>query len=145
MYSQLLRDHGLINWIGGSDYNFRTKTAKDTFARDVNRLLAQTEVEPKELYTAKQVHGTNVAYCDGESGEPFIIGRHIQNADGLLTDKQEVALIIKFADCTPIVLYDPVKKVQASVHSGWRGTASKISHIAIRKMITDFGSKKKIS
>ena len=35
-----------------------------------------------------------------------------------------------------------VKKVQASVHSGWRGTASKISHIAIRKMITDFGSKK---
>lgn len=140
MYSQLLKDHGLMNLIGGSDYNFRTATAPDTFAYDINRLLIQAEIEPKTLYTAKQVHGTAVKYCDGENGDPFIIGRHHPNADGLLTDKAEVALVIKFADCTPIILYDPVKRVQASVHSGWRGTAEKISHVAIQKMVDDFGS-----
>lgn len=140
MYSQLLKDHGLMNLIGGSDYNFRTATAPDTFAYDMNRLLAQAEIEPKMLYTAKQVHGTNVKYCDGENGESFIIGQHIPNADGLLTDKEEIALVIKFADCTPIILFDPVNKVQASVHSGWRGTVEKISHVAIQKMVEDFGS-----
>lgn len=142
MYSQLLKDHGLMNLIGGSDYNFRPATAKESFADDVNRLLIQAEIEPKKLYSAKQVHEANVTYCDGTNGEPYLIGRHIQNSDGLMTDKKAIALMIKFADCTPIVLYDPIEKVQAVVHSGWRGTVAKISHVAINKMIAEFGVKK---
>lgn len=143
MHSQLLRDHGLVNLIGGSDYNFRlATTAEASFKQDINRLLTQAEVEPKELYTAKQIHSTNIAYCDGKNGASFIDGRHFEDTDGLITDQAGVALLIKFADCTPIVLFDPIKRVQASIHSGWRGTANNISQIAIEKMVQTFGSKK---
>jgi len=142
MISQLLQEQGLVNLIGGSHYNFRQATNKDFFAKDIERLLEQAEMTPETVYTAKQVHGTNIAYGDGKNGEKFVIGRHFKDTDGLITNKKEVALLIKFADCTPIVLYDPAKQVQASIHSGWRGTAAKISHIAIRKMVKEFGSKK---
>lgn len=142
MYSQLLKENGLVNLVGGSDYNFRLATAKETFADDVQKLLVQAEIGLKELYAATQVHEINVAYADGETGEDYVIGRHFEQTDGLMTDKKDIALLIKFADCTPIVLFDPVEKVQAVVHSGWRGTVDKISHAALRKMTEEFGVKK---
>lgn len=140
MYSKLLEEHGLVTYIGGSDFNFRMATAADTFADDAKVLLKQADINPKAIYTGNQVHGGTVTYADGENGEAFVIGQNIGDADGLITDKEEVALLIKFADCTPIVFFDPVKKVQASVHSGWRSTAKKISHVAIQKMVGNFGS-----
>lgn len=142
MYSKRLHDHGLINWIGGAESNFRQATAGEEFASNVKRLLEQADMQPKELYSGHQTHGKHVAYCDGENGEPFIIGRQFQNTDGLLTDKADIALLIKFADCTPVVLFDPKTKVQAVVHSGWRSTVEKISHVALRKMIEEYNVKK---
>lgn len=142
MHSEVLKDNGLVNLVGGRDYNFRLARAEETFADDVKSLLQKAGIEPKDLYAATQVHGTTVAYADGKAGEPYLIGKHFKDTDGLITDKPNVALLIKFADCTPVVLYEPVKKVQAVVHSGWRGTVEKISHEAIHIMTKDFGAKK---
>ena len=143
MQSKLLRENGLLNKIGGSDYNFRSATAKDSIKADVERLLAEAEMtDALTVYTGKQIHGKNVAYADGEMGDKFVIGRHFTETDGLITDKPGVALLIKYSDCTPVVLFDPVKNVQASVHSGWRSTVLKISHVAIDKMVKEFGCQK---
>lgn len=142
MHSEVLKDNGLVNLVGGRDYNFRLARAEETFADDVKSLLQKAGIEPKDLYAATQVHGTTVAYADGKAGEPYLIGKHFKDTDGLITDNPNVALLIKFADCTPVVLYEPVKKVQAVVHSGWRGTVEKISHEAIHIMTKDFGAKK---
>lgn len=143
MHSKILQEHGLLNKIGGSDYNFRSATQKESIKEDVERLLKEASITgAREVYTAKQIHGKNVAYADGKLGDDFVIGRHFKDTDGLITDKPGVALLIKYADCTPIVLYDPVKKVQASVHSGWRSTVQKISHEALRQMEEDFGCKR---
>lgn len=143
MHSKLLRENGLLNKIGGSGYNFRSATAKDSIKVDVERLLAEAEMADAEtVYTGKQIHGKNVAYADGEMGEEFVVGRHFTDTDGLITDKPGVALLIKYADCTPVVLFDPVNNVQASVHSGWRSTVQKISHAAIDKMVNEFGCQK---
>ena len=143
MYSKLLKDHGLLNKIGGNDYNFRSATANDSIKDDVERLLTEAGMtDAKTVYTGKQIHGKHVAYADGEMGKTFVIGRHFTDTDGLITDKPGVALLIKYADCTPIALFDPVKKVQAIVHSGWRSTVQKISHEAIDKMVHEFGCDK---
>ena len=140
MQSALLKKNGLLNKIGGSHYNFRSATAKDSIKSDVERLLEEAGMaDALTVYTTKQVHGNHVAYADGEMGEDFVIGRHFTNTDGLITDKPGVSLLIKYADCTPIVLFDPIKNVQASVHSGWRSTVQKISHVAIDKMVNEFG------
>lgn len=142
MYSKLLRENGLKNFIGGMGYNFRYDKAPETFKADAQRLLKEADIRSENVYTGRQTHQTNVAYCNGEMGEPFVIGHQFPDTDGLITDRAGVVLMIKFADCTPIVFYDPVKKVQAAVHSGWRSTVGKIAHVALNKMIDDFGSSK---
>lgn len=140
MYSSsLLTKHGLVNGIAGSEYNFRYQKAGEKVVSDVEKLTEELQVTPKEIYTGQQTHSTNIAYVDGENGEEFVFGKTFKNTDGLITDQSNIALLIKFADCTPVVLYDPIKKVQASVHSGWRGTVQKISSHAVEKMTKEFG------
>lgn len=62
------------------------------------------------------------------------------DADGLVTNLPGVTLAVYSADCIPVLLYDPVKRVIAAVHAGWRGTALKIAAGAVEKMIREFGS-----
>ena len=61
------------------------------------------------------------------------------NVDGLVTDKSEISLSLRFADCTPIFLYDPVKNVIGNIHSGWRGTVQKIGQKGVEKMVKEYG------
>ena len=65
------------------------------------------------------------------------------NIDGLVTDKSGISLSLRFADCTPIFLYDKVKNVIGNIHSGWRGTVQKIGQKGVEKMIEEYGSNPK--
>ncbi|OGN62894.1 MAG: hypothetical protein A3F09_00145 [Chlamydiae bacterium RIFCSPHIGHO2_12_FULL_49_11] len=60
--------------------------------------------------------------------------------DGVITQRRDVALVIRHADCQPIVLYDPGREVLGAVHAGWRGMVSGIVQVAVRKMESRFGS-----
>ncbi|MBQ6840680.1 MAG: peptidoglycan editing factor PgeF [Bacilli bacterium] len=71
-------------------------------------------------------------------------GRNIpefNDCDGLITNQKETPLAITTADCIPIIIYDPVNKVIANVHSGWKGTLNTIIINAINKMQDSFDSK----
>ena len=140
MHSIQLTQHGLTHFIAGSAYNFRALTAKTHFIDDTKRALDQMQIKPDELYTGTQVHGVNIAYCDGTNGEDYLIGRNFPDTDGLITDQPNIALLIKYADCSPIVLFDPVKRVHALLHAGWRGTVQRISEHALVMMENRFGS-----
>ena len=86
-----------------------------------------------ELTTAAAVHGANLARVD----EPHEV---VQGVDGLVTDKRDVALFATFADCYPIVLWDPMKRVAALVHAGWRGTKAGVAAAAVGYMKGEYGS-----
>ena len=60
--------------------------------------------------------------------------------DAIATRVENIALAVKTADCLPVLIADPVKNVVAAVHSGWRGTLSRILPCAIREMQRAFGS-----
>lgn len=143
MHSKRLEAHGLINKVAGSEYNFRSQKIGEAVKKDVTTLLHELGIHPTELYSAQQKHTAHIAYADGMNGEPFLYGRTFQETDGLITDKKNVALLIKFADCTPVVLFDPERGIQASVHSGWRGTCQRISLRAIEKMEKEFHCQRK--
>lgn len=64
------------------------------------------------------------------------------NIDGLITNKKDISLSLRFADCTPILFYDPKKNVIGNIHSGWRGTVQKIGQKGALKMIEVYGCKK---
>ena len=60
--------------------------------------------------------------------------------DGLTTNVPGVGLIVFAADCTPVLLYDPVRQTIGAVHAGWRGTAAGIAANAVRQMRELYGS-----
>ena len=59
--------------------------------------------------------------------------------DGLITNTPGVALVVFTADCTPILLHDPVTGAVGAVHAGWRGTAANIAGKAVKAMCEAFG------
>jgi len=64
-----------------------------------------------------------------------------EDTDALITTKEDLFLLISFADCTPVFLYEPLAGVIASVHSGWRGTKKRIVQKTLEKMFKTFDAK----
>ena len=97
-------------------------------------------VKPTERYSGYQIHSDNIGCIrDISEGEDYPTGKVFYDTDGLVTDLDNIAIISRFADCTPVILYDPVKRVQANVHSGWKGTLLKIGGKAVDKMTAEYG------
>lgn len=139
MYSHKLQEAGIEHYIAGVGYNFKVATVGPAIADEMKRALIDGQMRPDVLYSGNQTHSATVAYCDGQTGDDYYFGKNFIETDGLLTDKPGVALLVKYADCTPIVLYDPVQKILANLHSGWRGTVQKISAVMVERMVTEFG------
>ncbi len=89
-------------------------------------------LDSSALTTIGSVHGAAVARADAAGGS-------IDDVDGLVTDRQDVAIFATFADCYPIVLWDPEKRVTGLVHAGWRGTAAGVAAAAARFMAAEYG------
>jgi YfiH family protein len=85
-----------------------------------------------ELTTVGSVHGAAVARVD----EPV---DSVDDVDALVTDQPGVALFATYADCYPIVLWDPEKKVAGLVHAGWRGTQAGVAAVAVTFMQDEYG------
>jgi len=83
------------------------------------------------------VHGTNVVYADA----PRLLDQPAIQADILLTDRPEVSLFMRFADCVPILFHDPLKKVVGISHAGWLGTLRGTAASAVRAMQDRYGCK----
>nr|WP_320023720.1 peptidoglycan editing factor PgeF [uncultured Draconibacterium sp.] len=64
----------------------------------------------------------------------------ISETDALVTNQSGLCLCVQTADCVPVLLFDPVAKVIAAIHAGWRGTVSGIVANAVDKMTTNYGT-----
>ena len=84
----------------------------------------------ESIYDVWQVHGTEVI-CT-QSARPLDV-EHIK-ADAIATDRPEVTLFMRFADCVPILLYDPNKRVVSIIHAGWMGTVKKIISYTLKTL-----------
>lgn len=62
-----------------------------------------------------------------------------ERCDALVTGTKNLFIAVSIADCTPVMLFDPVTKTTAGIHAGWRGTASKIVKKTIAKMFVHCG------
>ncbi len=61
-------------------------------------------------------------------------------ADIILTDNPQVSLFMRYADCVPILLYDPQKRAIALAHAGWQGTVKRVAQAAVEAMQSRYGS-----
>ncbi len=107
-----------------------------------NTLCAALEINPERLIFPKQTHTATVktiasSFFDMDKEEKK---RFLNEIDAVITNLKGVCVAIKTADCVPVLLYDPKRKVVAAVHAGWRGTVQDIVIKTIQKMIKEFGT-----
>lgn len=145
-----LLELGVNNAYGLIPGNYRTSgygVGKNEVDEAVNcyRLLCDClEVDYRNVVKPVQKHSGNVR-CVGVDvkvgcTEKFVINdKALDNVDGLVTDKKGMILATTNADCILLLFYDPVKRVIANVHSGWRGTFQKIAVNAVNKMRVEYG------
>lgn len=97
-------------------------------------LLAKAlNIEKKQMVSPKQTHSKNI----GLVKSPKDI---FPNTDALITNVTGICIYVRTADCVPILLYDPVQKAIAAIHSGWKSTLQEISRHTIKIMQKEFGT-----
>ncbi|NCP88329.1 MAG: peptidoglycan editing factor PgeF [Anaerolineae bacterium CG_4_9_14_3_um_filter_57_17] len=106
-----------------------------------NRHLAFQAVgrEPSSMFDVWQVHSADVVVVN--AAHPHFNNPLELKADAMITDNPRVTLFMRFADCTPILLYDPRRGVVGIVHAGWLGTVRKTAARAVEMMRAAYGSR----
>jgi YfiH family protein len=105
--------------------------------RENSRLaLAALERDPASVFDVWQVHGVEVVIAEAPHSPE---SPHMQ-ADAILTDRPGLTLMMRFADCVPIMLHDPVRKVAGIAHAGWMGTLRGTVRFAVEAMQKHYGS-----
>lgn len=107
-----------------------------------NRICNCLNFDENKLCKGKQAHTDNVYHItDDIVNEYNIRSLNDTEIDGYITSESNIFTVITTADCIPVIIYDPVRKVTANVHSGWKGTIKQIYLKAINKMINEFNCK----
>lgn len=125
------RDGGVSSGAYAS-LNLGLHVQDDPEAVRVNRERAAEAfgVTADDLVFAKQVHGREIATVT-TGGQPGI------EADAMITAEPGPVLVIMVADCVPLVLFDPVRRVAAGVHAGWPGTVAGVTRATVERLVAD--------
>ncbi|MEN8257253.1 MAG: peptidoglycan editing factor PgeF [Thermodesulfobacteriota bacterium] len=100
-----------------------------------NRSLIINALGCKTLVSCKQVHGDKVAVIEEMQDD-----QELDGYDALITKQPGVALLIQQADCQAVLLHDPLNKVIANIHCGWRGSVANIIAATLARMAEAFQS-----
>ncbi len=92
---------------------------------------------PKTIFDVWQVHSADVV-C---AGEPRREGESLRQADIILTDRPDVTLFMRFADCVPLLFHDPRNGVVGVAHAGWMGTLRDVATTTVNSMREQYGSR----
>ncbi len=119
-----------------SSFNLRFTGDFDEIIKSNRIELAKIlKLKPGQFVFPRQEHTRNIVSV------LQIPETEITQTDALITNQRGICLCIQTADCVPLLLFDPVKKVTAAVHTGWRGTVQKISEAVIHEMTSKYKSR----
>lgn len=92
-----------------------------------------------KLVMTMQIH-SDIVRVVTEKDANGLCHRNYPQCDALVTNTPGVALLVFTADCTPLLLHDPVTGAVGAAHAGWRGTAKAIGARVVEAMVQNFGS-----
>lgn len=138
----------------GLDVNFRTAINGKSDVSSVQYKVARKSYKNickaigskyRNIIKPRQYHTNNIKIVKNKINvlAPDFNLKKYKETDGLITNRKNMVLSTTNADCILFLLFDPVKKVIANVHSGWKGTLQRIIVQAINKMINEFESSPK--
>ena len=106
------------------------------------RYFSALGLHAERLCTIRQVHGTEIVRAmrrDAGRGARAYEDA-LADADAVITNDSGVALMLCYADCVPVLLYDPVHNAVGVVHAGWKGTVQRIAAQTVARMCEEFGT-----
>ncbi|WP_243109975.1 peptidoglycan editing factor PgeF [Clostridium sp. E02] len=142
--------HGFSTRMGGvsegkfatMNFAFTTGDNKEHVMENYRRMGRALCVSPEKMVLSYQSHTTNLLTVTAEDiGKGITRERDYRDVDGLITNIPGITLVTFYADCVPLYFLDPVHKVIALSHSGWRGTVNRMGEKTIERMKKEFGSK----
>ena len=108
-------------------------------ARNFEILADALGVVPEDFVLTKQIHSDIVRKVGRADRGKHMVEGASPECDALITNEPGVALVVFTADCTPILLQDPVTGAVGAVHAGWRGTAMGIAAKTVEAMAREYG------
>ena len=96
-------------------------------SQNLEEIAKYIGVEKTDIIVPEQTHSANIAIAQK--------GKTYPNTDALVVEDPNLAILLNFADCTPVILYDEAKNTGAIAHAGWRGTAQSIAAKTAQFMI----------
>lgn len=119
--------------------SFRNGDVQENVYKNYEKLCSAVGINVDNLVLSRQKHTNNVVCVTKNDCGTGYNKPSFEDVDGLITNESGVALVTQFADCTPLLFCDPVKKVIANSHSGWRGTVKQIGKVTVEKMVKQYG------
>lgn len=140
--------HGISTRLGGvsegfcgsMNMNVKCCDTIEHVAENRKRFAGALGYEDEKLVMSDQVHQTTIFEVKKEDAGKGVVR---QGVDGLMTDVPGLPLMTFYADCVPLLFYDPVNQVIAMAHSGWRGTVARIGRICLERMKEVYGTEPK--
>lgn len=136
---KLSRQKGLIHSFsstefGNMSFNYGSKTE---VLKNRSNFVKSVVSQKVPIISLHQNHSTSIFYLHQDNLNLVAESEKI-TGDGLITNLKGVSLLIKTADCLPIIIFDPKKKVVALLHAGWEGVVGKIFLQALLLMINQY-------
>lgn len=124
---------GGVSAVPYEELNLGGAVGDDPQAVRTNRSLTATSLglDPQRVVWMNQVHGPDVVVVDG----PWGSDAEIPAVDAVVTARRGLALAVLTADCTPVLLADPVAKVAAAAHAGRPGMLAGVVPAAVEAMV----------
>lgn len=100
----------------------------------IGRQGSLAQVPANNYIYSEQIHGTAIY----DQTKPLTGVLHLQDFDSLVTAQKNIALIVKGADCVPLLFYAPDKQVIATCHAGRAGTEKKAASILVQYLLDNY-------
>ena len=97
------------------------------------------DFDPHKIVLSHQTHSDIIHRVTAADAGAGLYAPELPECDALITDVAGMALAVFTADCTPILLHDPVTGAVGAAHAGWRGTASAIAAKTVAAMTAAYG------
>ncbi|HSH53087.1 MAG TPA: peptidoglycan editing factor PgeF, partial [Bacteroidales bacterium] len=124
------------NHLAGFNLGYTVGDEPKNVAKNLNLLAGILNIDKEQMVSPKQTHSNNIGVVTS-TNDIF------SDTDALITNIPEICIFVRTADCVPILLYDPVKKAIAAIHSGWKSTLQEISKHTINRMQKEYGTQPK--
>ncbi len=118
--------------------SFLNGDQRENVLKNYQNLCNCVGIDIHNLVLSRQTHTDNIKTVTSNDCGTGIFKESFSDIDGLITNQENVALVTQYADCTPLLFCDPIKKVIATSHAGWRGTVKEIGKKTVEKMVSEF-------